>query len=183
MADPRHARVVLLGLMGSGKTTVGALLARRLGWRHVDLDEEIERDEGRSVSAIFAAEGEPYFRRREAELTARHVEPPGTVLSPGGGWVTNPSLFALLPADTLTVWLHVSPEEVVRRLRADAQVRQRPLLDAADVEGTLRRLLGERAALYRRARHLVLTDGRDAADVALEIESIVRGRRAASPPS
>jgi shikimate kinase len=183
MAPPPAERVVLLGFMASGKTTVGRLLAARLGWRHVDLDEEIEREEGRSVAEIFREEGEAYFRRREAEATGRLVEPPGTVLTPGGGWVTDPSLLDLLPAGTLTVWLHVSPEEVLRRVGAGAEALRRPLLAGPDPEGTVRRLLRERDALYRRAAHLVRTDGRDPERIARDIESILRGRSDAPPPS
>lgn len=176
-------RVVLLGFMGSGKTTVGHLLARSLGWRHLDLDAEIEREEGRAVADIFRTDGELYFRRREAELSARLLQAPEIVLSTGGGWVTNPSLFELLPADTLTVWLHASAEEVLRRLRSGTEVRRRPLLRGDDVEATVRRLLEERDALYRRARHTVPTDGREPAEIAREIESIVRGRAAGPPTS
>lgn len=176
-------RVVLLGFMASGKSTVGRLLADRLGWRHIDLDQEIERVEGRTVADIFHAEGETYFRRREAELTVRVLEPPGVVLSPGGGWVTNPSLFDLLPDGTVTVWLHVSPEEVVRRLGSDAELRRRPLLSGSDVEKRVHRMLGERDALYRRARYTIPTDRRDPSDIAHQIESILRGHATASPES
>lgn len=176
-------RVVLLGFMASGKTTVGRLLADALGWRHLDLDREIEREEGREVAEIFRAEGEAYFRRREAETTARLLEVPGTVLSPGGGWVTNPSHLERLPPRTLTVWLHVSPEEALRRLAAGAEAARRPMLAGGDPEATVRRLLQERDPLYARAAHRVRTDGRPPAEIARDIESIVRGRRAAPPPS
>ncbi len=182
MEAPAVARVVLLGFMASGKTTVGGLLARRLGWRHLDLDEEIEREEGRSVAEIFRAEGEAYFRRREAETTERVLEAPHTVISPGGGWATNPSLTGRLPAGTLSVWLRVSPEEVLRRL-GEAEVRRRPLLAGPDAAATVRRLLRERETLYRRAARAVDTDARHAADVAREIESFVRGASSAPPPS
>jgi shikimate kinase len=181
MAEATAGRVVLLGLMASGKTTVGRLLAGRLGWRHLDLDQEIERAEGRTVAEIFRSEGEPYFRRREAELTVRLLESPGTVLTPGGGWVTNPSLFDLLPPETLTVWLRVSPEEVARRIGEGDELRRRPLLRGTEVLDTVRRLLEERGAQYARAAHHVQTDARDAESVAREIESFVRGG-ASSPP-
>lgn len=181
MAPANADRVVLLGLMASGKTTVGRLLAERLGWRHLDLDQEIEREEGRSVAEVFLAEGEPFFRRREAELTARLLASPGTVLTPGGGWVTNASLFDLLPPDTLTVWLRVSPEEVARRIGEGDELRRRPLLRGADVRATVRRLLEERGAQYARAAYHIETDGREAESVAREIESFVRGG-VSSPP-
>lgn len=184
MASPPVERVVLLGFMASGKTTVGRLLAGRLGWRHLDLDEEIERAEGRSVAEIFRDEGEAYFRRLEAGATARLLEAPGTVLTPGGGWVTQPALLDLLPAGTLAVWLRVSPGEVLRRAGGGDEAARRPLLAGPDVEGTVRRLLAEREALYRRAAaRAVLTDGRHPVDIAQEIASLVRGGAPASPPS
>lgn len=169
-------RVVLLGFMASGKTTIGRLLAERLGWPHLDFDDEIERLAGRSIPEIFEREGEPAFRRLEAEITPRLVSMRNVVLTPGGGWVTNPALPGLLPADSLTVWLAVSPEEVVRRLGFDPEARERPLLRGSDPTATARRLLAEREPLYRRAELVVQTDLRSPAEVARELESVVRGR-------
>ena len=173
-------RVVLLGFMASGKTTVGALLAARLGWTHVDLDREIERRAGRTVPEIFERDGEAAFRRLEAEVTPDALAAPNRVVTPGGGWVTNPALFRLLPPATLTVHLAVTPEEVVRRLRADPGATERPLLRGADALAVAARILGEREPLYRRADLTVHTDLRDPADLARDLESVVRGR--ARPP-
>src|SRR5690606_38832104 len=103
MQDAPLERVVLVGFMASGKTTVGRLLAERLGWRHLDLDAEIEREEGRSVAEIFRAEGEAYFRRREAVTGERLLAEPRTVLTPGGGWAADPARLDRLPEGTLTV--------------------------------------------------------------------------------
>jgi shikimate kinase len=173
-------RVVLVGFMTSGKTTVGAALAQRLGWRHLDLDAEIERAEGRTVAEIFAARGESAFRRLEAELTPRLLARERSVLSVGGGWVSGPAWRAL-PEGTLSVWLRVSAEEVLRRAGPATRRRTRPLLAVADPEAEVRRLLREREPLYRLAEVSTATDGRDAAQVAAEIERIVRGRDAAPP--
>ena len=81
-------RVVLLGFMAAGKTAVGAELARRLGWAHLDLDHEIERREGRSVARIFAEDGEARFRELEARATVDVAARSGVIVSPGGGWIT-----------------------------------------------------------------------------------------------
>lgn len=168
------ARVVLVGMMCSGKSAVGAALARRLGWAHVDLDREIERAAGCSVREIFAAEGEAAFRRREAEATARIAGRAGIVLSPGGGWMTNPALLESLGPGTLCVWLQVSPEEAVRR--AAAAPGERPLLAGPDPLAAVRRLLAEREPSYARA-HLVLpTDGRSVDGAANDIHDSIRGR-------
>ena len=172
--------MVLLGFMGAGKTVVGALLAERLGWIHVDLDREIERREGRRVAEIFAADGEARFRRLEAEATARVGRSAGIVLSPGGGWITRPGLLDVLGAGTLSVWLKVGAEEAVRR--AAAAPGERPLLAGADPLAAARRLLAEREPLYARADLAVDTEGRAPSEVAEEIEREVRRRGGPHPP-
>lgn len=181
LSGPIVQRVVLLGLMASGKSSVGALLAERLGWTHVDLDQAIERREGRSVAEIFRHSGEPHFRRLEVELTREWLGRSRLVLSPGGGWVTNPAVWDLLPPATLTVWLRVSAQESLRRIRMDQAGRDRPLAQVEDPGAALRRLLAEREPLYRRAQLVLETDRRAVHELAAEIEMIVRGRVA--PPS
>jgi shikimate kinase len=167
-------RIVLVGMMCSGKSAVGAALAELLGWTHVDLDREIEREAGRSIREIFASEGEAAFRRMEAEATRRIAERTRVVLSPGGGWITNPDLLDALGPGTLCVWLQVSPEEAVRR--SAAAPGERPLLAGPDPLGAVRRLLAEREPFYARA-HLVLpTDGRTVGGAARDIHASIRGR-------
>jgi shikimate kinase len=167
-------RIVLVGMMCSGKSAVGAALAERLGWAHVDLDREIEREAGRSIRDIFADDGEAAFRRMEAEATGRIARRSRVVLSPGGGWITNPALLDALGPGTLCVWLQVSPEEAVRR--SAAAPGERPLLAGPDPLGAVRRLLAERERFYARA-HLVLpTDGRSVDGAARDIHDSIRGR-------
>ncbi|HEX2187255.1 MAG TPA: shikimate kinase [Longimicrobiaceae bacterium] len=170
-------RVVLVGFMCSGKTTVAAELARRLGWEHLDLDRVIEAREGRTVREIFREEGEARFRELEAEATAEVAARRGVVLAPGGGWITNPALLERLGPGTLAVWLRVSPETVVERA---GPVREaRPLLDVPDPFGAVRRLLAEREPLYRLAGFAVSTDALDPASVASLIENEIHTRGAA----
>ena len=171
-------RVVLVGMMGSGKTAVGAELARRLGWTHVDLDLEIERAAGRTIREIFAAEGEAAFRAMEAAATWRMAGRTGIVLSPGGGWITDPALPDALGPGTLLVWLQVSPEEAVRR--AGGAPGERPLLAGPDPLSAARRLLAEREPFYARAHLALPTDDRSAADVADDIHNAIRARTAPS---
>ncbi|HST61513.1 MAG TPA: shikimate kinase [Longimicrobium sp.] len=168
-------RIVLVGMMCSGKSAVGAALAERLGWTHVDLDREIEREAGRSIREIFADEGEAAFRRMEAEATPRVAARMRMVLSPGAGWITNPALLDLLGPRTFCVWLTVSPEEAVRRSAASPP-GERPLLAGPDPLGVVRRRLAERERFYARA-HLVLpTDGRSVDDAARDIHDSIRDR-------
>lgn len=158
--------------MASGKSAVGAELARRLGWDHVDLDREIEAFTGRPIAHIFAGEGEAAFRRMEAEATRRLAGREHVVLSPGGGWATNPSLLDELGPGTFSVWLRVSPEEAVRRAREARG--ERPLLARPDPLGAVRRLLSGREGFYARANLHLDTGGRTPGSIAHEIERHLR---------
>lgn len=169
-----YRRIVLLGFMASGKTVVGRRLATRLGWRHVDLDREIEAHTGRKVSEIFATDGEAAFRALEVSLTPSYLSLDGVVLSPGGGWITNPGLFETLPPDTLTVWLKVSPEEVVRRASSGFGAGTRPMLQGADPLSRAAALLAEREPLYRRARIMIETEGRTVDAIVQQLATIVQ---------
>lgn len=173
---PPHAvmRVVLLGYMCSGKSTVGAALARRLDWRFVDFDVEIEHREGRTVKEIIATDGEDRFREMEAALTAEASEARLVVLSPGGGWITRPEMLDALGPGTLSVWLRVSPEETVHRLREDTI--DRPFRDHPDPVGMVASMLSEREGLYRLADLGVPVDRRSPESIAFEIEAVVRNR-------
>ena len=158
--------------MASGKSAVGAELARRLGWDHVDLDRDIEAFTGRPIPRIFAEEGEGAFRAMEAQATHRMAGREGVVLSPGGGWITNPALLEALGPGTLSVWLRVSPDEAVRR--AAEAPGERPLLAGPDPLGAVRRLLLAREGFYARADLHLDTDGRSVASVADDIERHIR---------
>lgn len=172
-------RVVLLGFMCSGKSSVAASLARRLDWRFLDFDVEIERREGRAVAAIIDEQGEEYFRSLEAVLTEEVAQVPGIVLAPGGGWITQPGLLEMLRPGTLSVWLRISPEETVRRLLSDEI--DRPLRDHPEPEVPIREILAEREPLYRLADLTVPGDRRSVEELAFEIEQLARTRGARSP--
>ncbi len=167
-------RVVLVGFMAAGKSTVGPLLARRLGWEFVDFDEVIEARTGRPIREIFRVQGEAAFRAMEARLTDEFGCARGVVLAPGGGWITNPALLDGLCAGSLVVWLRISPEEAVARALADHV--HRPLLAGPDPLAKARLLLAERAPLYDLADLVVDVDGREADDIALEIAERIRIR-------
>ena len=168
MTRPR--RIVLLGFMAAGKTTVGRLLAARLGWSFVDLDEEIERTEGRTVPAIFRDEGEDVFRALEAEIGRAALTRDRVVIAPGGGWVAGPGGLADLPGGTLSVWLRISAEEALQRASAAGEpAAARPLLAGEDPLARARLLLAAREPMYRRAALWVETGGRAPADVVDEI--------------
>ena len=164
-------RVVLVGFMCAGKTAVGELLARRLGWAFVDLDRLIEERAGRPVREIFAAEGEAAFRRMEAEASDSVAGWARMVLAPGGGWITNAARREPPAEGTLRVWLRVSPEEALRR--GMATPGSRPLLGGPEALGAARLLLAQREPHYARAGLVVDTDGQTPAQVAARVEEAV----------
>ena len=147
---------MLVGLPGAGKTTVGRGLAERLGRPFLDFDEELERREGRTVAAIFAERGEGYFRALERALTEELAGAPPMVLAPGGGWITNAGVVALLRPPASIMYLAASPATALRRLGPARDAR--PLLQGPDPLASLRGLLVRREAAYRAADHVIDTD-------------------------
>ncbi|HEX6940234.1 MAG TPA: shikimate kinase [Longimicrobiales bacterium] len=164
-------RILVVGFMASGKSTIGRLVADRLGWGFIDFDAEIEQRTGSPVPEIFRQRGETEFRAYEAELTREVADLDHVVLAPGGGWITRPELLDYFGDETLVVWLRVSPEEAVRRARAD--LSKRPLLMGGDPIARARMLLREREPLYRMADVVVDVDGRSAQEIADEIAGMV----------
>ncbi len=172
MSPAALERVLLVGFMGSGKTSVGRRLARRLGWRFVDFDDAIEAEAGASVADIFRDRGEAQFRALEAVVAQRLLTGRGVVLGSGGGWAAAaPGRLEGVPAGTETFWLRVSAEEALRR--AARQPGQRPLLDRSDPLETARELILRRNARYREARWTVDTEGRSVEDVTAGIVEIL----------
>ena len=150
------SNVFLVGLMGAGKSTVGRILARRLGKRFVDTDHEIEKRNGVTIPVIFEIEGEEGFRKREQEVLTDLAQEPDLVLSTGGGIVLRPDNRAVLREQGFVVYLSARPELLAERTRHD---RSRPLLNVDDPLGRLRELHGVRDPLYREAADFVI-DGR-----------------------
>ncbi len=161
-------RVILIGFMCSGKSTVGRLLADELGWELIDFDETIEREQKRSIAEIFRSDGEDAFRRLEADLTKRIENRSRVVLAPGGGWMTQPELLEHVAPRSLTVWLRVSPKTVLERHEGQKGTL-RPLLAVMDPLEEVGRLLAAREPYYERADVAIDTEGRDAEDIANEI--------------
>lgn len=164
--------ISLTGFMGCGKSTVGALLARRLGVPFLDLDTLICDREGRSIPGIFASEGEAGFRRIEQEcleeVVAQYADAPGKlVLALGGGTVTTPACATLVRERTFCVWLEASAEELRRNLAGD---ETRPMLKNHDFETLLR----ARTPLYAGvSASIVPIDGFNYEELAHKIEQII----------
>lgn len=175
------SRIFLVGLSGGGKSTVGRLVARRLGWEFVDSDDEIERVAGRPVTLIFEQEGEAAFREREAAVLRGLASREPVVVATGGGAPTTPESRLALGAG-FVVWLAVSPAEAARRLAADPSASERPLL-AGDARMRLEALFQARQELYRGADAAIDVDELEPEQVADEVVALwEEWRRDPLPP-
>lgn len=169
VATPRQFdRIVLTGFMGSGKTTAGGLLAELLGWRFLDLDREIERRDGRTVSTIFAEDGEAYFRRLETASLASLLGDHNIVLALGGGAPEDLGNRLLLEQTPYTAIVYLAAPLNVMVERCYHDGTPRPLLDDADT------LFAHRRHLYERiASHTIDTAKSDAKETASTILAIL----------
>jgi shikimate kinase len=140
--------IVLVGMMGAGKSSIGRRLAAELGLPFIDADTEIETAAGMTIPEIFEAHGEPYFRSGEARVIARLLEGGPQVLASGGGAFINPQTRALIRARGVSVWLKAEVDVLLRRIRRRSD---RPLLKTDDPEQALRRLVNERYPVYAEA--------------------------------
>jgi shikimate kinase len=164
-------RIVLTGFMGSGKTTVGPLLAKRLGWSFVDADDAIEAEAGATVAELFARHGEPAFRERERAAIARLAAGDGLVLALGGGAIEHPATRELLLAAPGTLLVHLEVELATTLTRCQGTEQSRPVLaDQANLAARYRR----RLPLYRQAHLSIPVDALTPKKV---VEAILRAAR------
>lgn len=150
--------LILVGLPGAGKSTIGRAVARRLGRPFLDFDAEIERRVGCTVARYFARHGEPAFRNLEIALTRELAAAPPMVLAPGGGWITNAGVVEMLRPPGRIVHLRLSPDEAMRRISRSRNIR--PLLQEADPRAKMEQLWEARRALY------------NGADVEVDVENL-----------
>jgi shikimate kinase len=174
-ADPSIPHLILVGLPGCGKTTVGQAVAEKTGRTFLDIDLEIERREGMSVSQIFGERGEAYFRKKEREVTEELTLVGNMIVSPGGGWVADPAMVALVRPPSQLVYLRVRPATALKRLGPMRSLR--PLLMRPNPLDELDRLLKARKAAYESADHVVdaeLISAQRVIEKVIELASIKR---------
>jgi shikimate kinase len=164
--------VVLIGMMGAGKSSIGRRLAARLGLAFVDADTEIEKAAGMSIEEIFSTHGEPYFRAGEARVIARLLDGGPQVLATGGGAFMNAETRVAIRTKGISVWLRAALEVLSRRIKRRAD---RPLLKNADPMETLKRLVDERYPVYGEAD--VTVESRDVPHDTI-VEEIIVGLQA-----
>lgn len=153
LANAVHARlagrsIVLVGLMGAGKTTVGRRLANRLGLPFADADQEIEQAAGKTIPEIFEEHGEQYFRDGERRVIDRLLKEEPRVLATGGGAYMSAETRAAIAQNGISLWLRADVGLLMKRVRRRSN---RPLLKTADPEATMRKLVDERYPVYAQA--------------------------------
>lgn len=185
--SPTPANLVLIGLMGAGKSTTGMRLAKRLGRPFVDTDQQVEMDTGKTIAQLFADQGEEGFRQAETATVQRVAQKRGQVIAVGGGTVLNPTNVELLRKTGTVFWLDVRPEILVGRMGSRVSRAHRPLLaDATSADELHRRVNQLREArdeVYRAAaHHIISVDGDQSGDVVLEQILRIIGHRPPKHP-
>lgn len=164
--------IFLIGFMGAGKTTVSRYLAKLLQYRELDMDQEIERREGKRISEIFSAGGEEGFRRLETALIGELETQHGLMVSCGGGAALREKNVASMKKSGVVVLLTAKPETIYERVRHGSS---RPLLQGNMNVSYIRQLLEDRQSLYRAAADLIVsTDGKSPEEIAAEIQKSMR---------
>jgi shikimate kinase len=162
----RIQNIALIGFMGTGKSSVGQMVAAQLHFTFLDTDHVIEARAGKMISEIFAQQGEPAFRELERNIVGELVSRKKTVISTGGGLPANPENLASLKTHSLVVCLWASPEKIWERVRSQTH---RPLLREPDPLAKIRSLLADREPFYREADVLLNTEMRSLKDVAQQV--------------
>jgi XRE family aerobic/anaerobic benzoate catabolism transcriptional regulator len=155
-SEPPRDRIALIGLRGAGKSTLGRLTAQQLGWPFIELNREIERDNGLAVAEVFSLYGQDGYRRLEQAALDRVIQRPGPmILATGGGIVADPLTFERLLTSFRTIWIKARPDQHMKRVRAQGD--HRPMQNERAAMAELETILASRTALYNRAARVVDT--------------------------
>lgn len=157
----------LVGFMGTGKSTVGQYVAKEIGLRFVDVDNEIEQQSGTSILKIFAEEGEAAFRKMERIFIEKGHPDKNCVVACGGGLVVQPGMLEMLKQRGIIISLHSSPEQILERTRSNMK---RPLLNVRNPRKRIQELLNERESIYRQAGPYIMNQGRSVEEVAADVQ-------------
>lgn len=155
--------IVLVGFMGTGKTVVGKLLAKKLGREFLELDEIIEEKEECSIKEIFEKKGEPYFRKLEKEAVKEVSQKKAVIISTGGGAIVDEENFENLKRNGILVCLEASPDVILTRTKG---LKSRPLINVSDPKKKIEELLEKRKPFYKKADSCINTDS-------LSVEQVV----------
>ncbi len=164
--------LVLVGYMGSGKTSVGRRVAQRLGYGYLDTDHFIEQEMGCSISQLFDEKGETFFRQIESRIAAQLHKLDNHVIATGGGILTRDGNLEALTQAGVTIFLNADPEDIYDRLQRDTR---RPKLREGDLQETVTRMLEERMERYRQCSIIIDTKGKSVNRVAGKVIEEVAG--------
>ena len=164
-------QIVLIGMMGSGKTTVGKQLAELLGWTFIDLDEEIEKRENKKISQIFNDNGEQYFRKTEKEAIKEFINNEKTILSLGGGAFENEESQKLLKEKSTVIFLKASCQKIFERIKNEIH---RPLLHKNFSIETIEFILQKRQKNYEKAHYKIVTDNKTPQEITNDILGVIK---------
>jgi len=163
--------IILIGFMGSGKTSVGKVLSQLLKRGFIDMDEEIEKREGRKIKEIFEQNGEEYFRNLETNLLKELSKENDKVISTGGGIIVKKENIELLKNTGTVVFLHTEQEQLIKNLRNS---QNRPLIDVENFEDKVAELLEQREAIYLNTADMIIqTSNKSIENIAEEIKSLL----------
>ncbi|MFA5342767.1 MAG: shikimate kinase [Kiritimatiellia bacterium] len=162
--------IILVGFMGTGKTTIGRALADRLKRDFVDMDVELEARAGKPIPRIFAEDGEPVFRRMERDLAVELARRANLIVAAGGGIVLNPGNIRDFSATGRVICLKAAPDEILRRVSGSSR---RPLLEQGDKNERIRNLLKARQPLYDAIPEQVDTTGKNVDEIVAEVLKII----------
>ena len=166
--------LVLFGFMGTGKTLIANMMKKRLGLRRVDMDDRIEIHENKSISKIFAEDGEPYFRSCEQNIAAQLASENDLIISTGGGVVLNKENVLNLAQNGVCICLNASAETIFDRVKNETH---RPLLCTENPLATIKSILVQRKPFYDAVPFQVTTDGKTPQEICDEIESIFKANQ------
>jgi shikimate kinase len=170
--DMTSKNIVLIGFMGTGKSTVGKILAKKMGREIVDVDQKIEEKEKRRIAEIFEKDGEAAFRLLEKQAVKAVASGSKLVITTGGGVVLDSENVSMLKANGILVLLQATPQTIHQRVKGS---RHRPLLRAGDAQDEISKLLEARRPYYEGADLKCATDGKTAQQVADEILKMLDG--------
>lgn len=162
--------ISLIGMMGSGKTCIGELLAKLLNMSFVDTDEQIIKTEKISINQIFAQKGETYFREMETATLKNVLNYNNQIISTGGGIIKSDENLSLLKEKSVVFYLKASPDIIFKRIKNN---EERPLLNVENMKDKIKTILQERISQYEKAQYIIVTDDKSPIEIANEIIGII----------
>lgn len=162
--------ISLIGMMGSGKTCIGELLAKLLNMSFVDTDEQIIKSEKTSINQIFAQKGETYFREIETATLKNVLNYNNQIISTGGGIIKSDENLSLLKEKSVVFYLKASPDILFERIKNN---KERPLLNVENMKDKIKTILQERISQYEKAQYIIVTDDKSPIEIANEIIGII----------